>query len=73
MVMYILIVTLLDSRKNLEPKYGKHSQTKIYSLFIAECNFDLSLSFQIFELCPISKDLSPISCLNPLKANGYFT
>jgi len=53
--MYILIVTLLDSRKDLKPKYGKHSLTKIYFLLIAKDNFDLPVSFQVFELCYIFK------------------
>jgi len=53
--MYILIVMLLDSRKDLKPKYGKDSRNKIYPLLIAEGNFDLPISFLLFELYHIFK------------------
>ena len=46
---------LLDSRKDLKPKYGKDSRNKIYPLLIAEGNFDLPISFLLFELYHIFK------------------
>ena len=55
LVMYILIAMHLDSRKDLKPKYGKHSRNKIYPLLIAEGNFDLPISFLVFELYHIFK------------------